>query len=263
MIIDSHAHLTDPKLKPNVEDILQKAGVNDVQKIISIGTSISDCVEVLELANTYQQVYAGIGVYPDEMPNVAIPQIQKDLDKLLSHPKIVGIGETGIDINTSQLEQPSLDLNRQKELFGLHIALSQKYKLPLIIHNRNADEYTLDILKSNHFSGMTGVFHCYTASWEFAKKILDLGFYISFTGIITFPNALSILETVKNIPNDLFLVETDAPYLAPIPHRGKINTPEYVKITLQKIAEVKQISLVDAQEYAYKNTTKLFSKLLN
>jgi TatD DNase family protein len=263
MIIDSHAHLTDPKLLPDIEVLLVQADQEQVNKVISIGTTIEDSVKNLEIADAWPQVFAGIGVYPDEMEETSIIEIEKQLTKLLAHPKVVGVGETGIDINiqkNGELIQQVLnvDLNRQKELFELHIKLAQEFGLPLIIHNRNADEITLEILQRHKFPNMTGVFHCYTSSWDFAQKVLDLGFYLSFTGIITYPSGTSILDTVKNVPNDKFLIETDAPYLAPIPHRRKINKPEYVKITLQKIAEVKQISLEDAQELAYQNTQRLF-----
>jgi len=265
MLVDSHAHLTDSKLLQNLETILAGAKQEDVEKIITIGTTIKDSENALKLCESYENVFAGIGVYPDEMPQTDLTTIESKLEELLPHPKVVGIGETGIDIllpkepNTSpETNTHPSNLNRQKDLFELHIKLALKYKLPIIIHNRNADEICYEILAKYKNAGLQGVFHCFTSSWVFAQKILDLGFYISFSGIITYPTGSSILQTVANIPLDRFLVETDAPYLAPVPHRGQTNEPKYVKMTLQKIAETKGLSFAETSIHAYDNTNRLF-----
>ncbi len=265
MIVDSHAHLTDPELFLNISDVLHGAKLAEVEKIITIGTTLRDDEQAIELCKQYPNIFAAIGVYPDEMQDTDLKIIENKLNQLLTHPKVVGVGETGIDISIPKDSTQTLseiiaktDLTRQRELFELHIKLALKHNLSLVIHNRNADDICYEILAKYKNSSLKGVFHCFTSSWEFAQKVLDLGFYISFSGIITYPSGASILQTVKNVPNDRFLVETDAPYLAPVPHRGKINKPEYVKMTMDKVAEVKQIPLTTACKYAYFNTSLLF-----
>ncbi len=265
MTVDSHAHLTDPKLLPHIDQILANAKHAGVEKVITIGTTLQDSENALKLCDLYKNVFAGIGVYPDEMLETDLHTIETKLDLLLAHKKVVGVGETGIDVfvpkdSPQTLEEilKTIDLTRQIALFEIHIKLAIKHKLPIIIHNRNADKICYDILAKYQNTGLIGVFHCFTSSWEFAQKVLDLGFYISFSGIITYSTGAPILETVKNIPHDRFLIETDAPYLAPLPHRGKPNKPEYVKMTMDKIAEVKQIPLSIACDNAYLNTTRLF-----
>lgn len=254
MLIDSHAHLTDPLVSKDIKKILTDSHAQNVAKVITIGTSTSDSLAAVALAKKYSEVYASVGVYPDEMPDTITTKIKQDLQSLSKESKVVGIGETGIDIPK---DRNPFDLTRQIELFKIHLAIAEETHLPVIIHNRNADNLILETLKE--FKSAFGVFHCFTSDWEFAKKILDLNFYISFSGIITYPSAASIIETVEKVPEDRVLVETDAPFLTPYPYRGQINNPSYLYLTILRLAELKKITPEKAEEITYNNTVNLFS----
>ncbi len=254
MLIDSHAHLTDQLVSKDIKKILADSHARNVVKIITIGTSTSDSYAAVALAKEYDEIYASVGVYPDEMQDTATSKIKQDLQTLSKENKVVGIGETGIDIPK---DGNPFDLKRQIELFRIHLELAQETHFPVIIHNRNADDLVLETLKD--FKNVFGVFHCFTSDWEFAKKILDLNFHISFSGIITYPSATSITETVEKVPEDRVLVETDAPFLTPNPYRGQINNPSYLYLTVLRLAELKKITPEKAEEITYNNTVNLFS----
>lgn len=258
MLIDTHAHLTDAKLIQNLADVLAAARSEGVEKIITIGTSLADSQQAVELTQKHSEIYACVGVYPDEDQDLSINTISTNLSNLANQGKVVGIGETGIDIPK---EGAPFNLLRQEELFEAHIELSRATKLPLIIHNRGADTLVYDTLIKYKDKLQGGVFHCYTGDGEFAQKIISLGFYISFSGILTYKNAQLIQDATRKIPIDRILIETDAPYLTPHPFRGQVCEPKHVKTTASKLAELLNMSTEKVEEITYNNAVSLFPLL--
>ena len=255
MLIDSHFHLTDEKFKNIEKQIIENSMAEGISKLITVGTSIKDNDEVIELIKKFPNLYGSVGIYPHENTTLGLEKIEEEFKKQIKNEKIVGIGECGIDIGNYVSPRK---LEDQIDLFEMQIKASIENKLPLIIHNRNGDKEVINSLEKYKDENVFGVAHCYVSTWETAKKLLDLNFYISFSGIITYPSGKEILETVKNVPEDRFLVETDAPYLAPQGHRGEVNIPKYVRITAQKVAEVRNQKIEIIEEQSYQNTSKLF-----
>ena len=257
MLIDSHCHLTHEYYKDSLDKIVSEAVGFGVEKFITIGTSLEENKKVVELANTKDQVYGLIGIYPHENQDVSLSELKNYLEENLNlSKKIVGIGECGIDITN---RDGARSLSDQEEIFEMQVSLAKKYNLPVTVHNRNGDESVLNILKKHSGPGLRGVIHCFDSNWDFAKKILDLGFYISFTNMITYPKKDTVLEVVRNVPDSMYLVETDAPYLPPQSMRGEINYPKYVKIVAEKVAQIKQKTFEETCELSYKNTCSLFN----
>ena len=255
-MIDTHCHLTSKKYSEPVEEIIRTAKKVGVGKFITIGTSLKSNLENKEIANKFEDIYFAAGIYPHEDMSLSLPQLTKLFEEQISNmPNVVAIGECGIDIT----DRPGgRSLEDQIKLFEMQIAVAKENNLPVIIHNRNGDNHVIKTLRKHRDSNLRGVAHTYTSSWETAKKLIELNFMISFSGIITYPTGKNILETVKKIPLDKFLIETDAPYLAPQSHRSQINRPEYVKITAQKIAETKNLPLREIEESSSKNAGRLF-----
>lgn len=228
-----------------------------VEKFINIGTSIKESKLALETANKYPNIFCSIGIYPHEDKNYSIPELKDSLEENLGlSKKIVAVGECGIDISNWQGGRSVED---QLEIFEMQIEFAKENRLPLIVHNRKGDEHVLDILRKHVNPDLKGVIHCFDSDWNFAKKILDLGFFISFSNLITYPKKDTLLEVVENVPDDKFLVETDAPYLPPQSLRGEINYPKYVKIVAEKVAQVKQKTFDEVSELSYRNTCSLFN----
>jgi TatD DNase family protein len=257
MLIDSHCHL--PTNKEKLLQIIKNARAANVTKIINIGTNLKTSKKALTIAQQFPDVYATVGIYPHDEKNTSIQTLKQNMEPLLTQPKVVAIGECGIDITSWRKHQRSLE--SQLELFEMQIKLSIKHNLPLVIHNRNGNTQILKMLQKH--SQARGVIHCFSTDWAFAQKILDLGLYISFSGTITYPSGDDILETVKKVPLDRFLVETDAPCLTPqqgavSPRRNKQNEPKYVRLIAAKIAAVKNLSLEEICTLSYKNTCILF-----
>lgn len=251
MLIDSHCHLFDEKYN-DTKAILNNALDFGVSKMISIGTSLEDSLDTALKIRLYQEVSGTIGVYPQENTSYSIDEIIKKLEEIYSRSsKIVAIGEIGIDI----VEDMKRPLEQQKQLFTAQINLAKKLNLPIVIHNRNGTKEVLEVLKNNNHYG---VLHCFVEDWEVAKKFLDLGFLISFSGIITYKSGVGIHETVKNIPSDRYLIETDSPYLSPQGYRKETNEPKYVRIVAEKVAEIRNSSLQVVSEESTKNATALF-----
>jgi TatD DNase family protein len=257
MLIDSHCHLPHKKYEKPIEEILLEAQSVGVEKFIDIGTSLEESKKVVELANKYSQVYCSIGVYPHEDMTYSIEEIFSFLEEIYkTSDKIVAVGECGVDISN---RDGGRVLEEQVELFEKQVNFAKSKKLPIIVHNRRGDEYVLDVLKKNYDSDLKGVIHCFDSNWDFAKKVLDLGFYISFTNMVTYKNKEDLLDVVEKVPEDRFLVETDAPYLPPQQFRGEINYPKYVKIVAEKVAQVKQKTFEDISALSYSNTCSLFN----
>lgn len=256
MLIDSHCHLTHEYYQNNLSDVIKDSVELGISNFITIGTSVSENKKIIEIAENYENVFGTVGIYPHENQELLIPDLQNSLEEnLRSSKKIVGIGECGIDITN---RDGNRKLEDQVSLFETQLFLAIKYKVPVVVHNRNGDKTVLYILKKYSDKNLKGVIHCFDSNWEFARKVLDLGFYISFSNMITYPKKDSLLEVVKNVPEDRFLVETDAPYLPPQSMRGEINYPKYVKIVAEKVAQIKQKTFEEISGLSYKNTCSLF-----
>ena len=250
-MIDSHCHVGFDELKENIDGYLARAQGQGVQLILTVACHEHQLTDLYDILEKYPTVFGAFGLHPQETKqNISADR----LTKIVQHPKIIGIGETGFDL----FYEPD-SFEHQKENFETHIQVAQETNLPLIIHSRSADEQTIDILKN--FKSIQGVIHCFTGSTEFAKQALDLGFYISASGIITFKKSQELREIFKTIPLDRLLIETDAPYLAPEPYRGRINESAYVSKVLEKLAEIKGISPQKLDEITTQNFMDLFKKV--
>lgn len=256
MLIDSHCHLVHKNYEIPLEQILSEANENEVGKFITIGTSVKENLIAIETAGRWEDVYCSIGVYPHEDRALEIDYLRNSLrESFEKSQKIVAIGECGVDVSNWENGR---SLDEQLVLFEMQLELAKEKGLPVIVHNRNGDEDVYKLLKKYSELGVSGVMHCFTSDWNYAQRILDLGFYISFTNMITYPKKELLLEVVKNVPMDRFLLETDAPYLPPQSLRGKINYPKYVRIVAEKVAQVKQKTLDEVSSCSYENTCKLF-----
>lgn len=255
-LIDSHCHLSDERLKPDLNTLLAHAKTTGVVSLVNIGTSLQESKEVIQQAETYRGVYATVGVHPHEVASEGVPLVE-DICSLAAHPKVIGLGETGLDYYYEHT-----DRSQQKQSLVAHIIAAHSLGLPLIIHSREGEEDLLKIFQDNErlLSDAPGVIHCFSGSASFAQQALALGFYISLSGIITFKKSIDLQEIVKMIPLDKLLIETDAPYLAPVPKRGKPNEPAYVYYTAQKLAELKGISLEEVGKVTTNNFFTLFKK---
>jgi TatD DNase family protein len=255
MLIDSHCHLNHLDLSPyngNLSLALQAAQTQDVQKFLCVCIDLVHFPEVIAIAEQYAQVWATLGLHPTEEVEDE-PSIEQ-LSLLAAHPKVIGIGETGLDYYRC-----TGDITWQQERFRNHIRVARALQKPLIIHSRMAPEDTIAILKEEKAETVGGVMHCFTENWEMAQAAIDLGFYISFSGIVTFPNAGALREVALQVPLSSMLIETDSPYLAPLPYRGKPNEPAYVHYVAKSLAALKGVEL----ETIASHTTANFHRLFN
>jgi TatD DNase family protein len=251
MLVDSHCHLNFPELAANLSAIKQSMFENQVGHALCISVTLPDLPQVLALAESNDNFYATVGVHPD-YEDIEEPTLEC-LVELAQHPKVIGIGETGLDYF-----RLTGDLEWQRARFRTHIRAAIQTKKPLIIHTRNAAEDTLRIMREEHAQQVGGVMHCFTESLDVALQAIELGFYISFSGIVTFKNALSIKDVARTIPLNRILVETDSPYLAPIPYRGKINQPAYVKYVAEEIAKLRGVTFEEVCIATTENFFRLF-----
>ena len=256
MLIDSHCHLVHKNYEISLEQILSEAKEDEVEKFITIGTSIKENLIAIKTSESAKDVYCSVGIYPHEDKTLKIDELRSSLkENIIKSNKIVAIGECGVDVSNWENGRT---LDKQLELFEMQLELAKENNLPIIIHNRNGDEEVYRLLKKYSDLGVSGVMHCFASDWDYAQRILHLGFYISFTNMITYPKKEQLLEVVKNVPMDRFLLETDAPYLPPQSLRGEINYPKYVRIVAEKVAQVKQKPLDEVSSCSYENTCKLF-----
>lgn len=252
MWIDTHAHLD--KLKPETEIILKEAKRSSVDMVFTIGTSLSDWPEALRLANAFPNVYGALGMHPHEAKNFN-EKCEVFLKSRLSEKNIVAVGEIGLDYYYSHSPKEA-----QKEVFYRQLCLAEEFKLPVEIHTREAEEDTLYFLKE--FRGrLKGLLHCFTGSYDMAKKALDCGFNISFSGILTFKKSEELQALCKKIPLSRIHIETDSPYLAPAPHRGKENQPAWVSLVAHKVSEIHNAEPDELSYQLQQNTLNLFSKV--
>ena len=252
-IVDSHCHINFDDLAQRLPEILENAKNNDVSHMLCVSVNLEDFPQVKALADQHQHIFASVGVHPC-YEDVKEPTIE-ELINIASDPNIVAVGETGLDY--FRIEDQ--DMTWQRDRFVRHISAAKSVNKPLIIHTRNAVDDTMRMLKEEGADQCRGVMHCFAEDWEAAKKALDLGFYISFSGIVTFKSATQVQDVARKCPIDRILVETDSPYLAPVPLRGKINEPAYVRHTAQFVADLKGLPLSDLAEQTTNNFFDLFN----
>ena len=259
MFTDSHCHLSFPQLKAELPQIRQAMADAQVNRALCICTTLEEFSEVHDLATNYGNFWSTVGVHPDN-EGVQEPTVG-DLVERSKLPKVVGIGETGLDY-FRLCDRTLADMEWQRERFRVHIRAALEVSKPLIIHTRSASADTLAILRSEGRGAVNGVFHCFTETQEVARAALDLGFYISFSGILTFKTAADLREVAQFVPLDRMLIETDSPYLAPIPYRGKTNNPSYVPYVAKLLAELKGQSLDVVADATGRNFEQLFTGVL-
>ncbi|MGV3492826.1 MAG: TatD family hydrolase [Ramlibacter sp.] len=263
MFVDSHCHLSFPELSARLPEIRAAMAAAGVDRALCICTTLEEFEDVHALAMAHDNFFASAGVHPDN-EGIAEPTVDKLLE-LAARPKVVGIGETGLDYY--QMEERKggrsvADMEWQRERFRTHIRAARRCAKPLIIHTREASADTIAILKEEGEDGSPGaaggVFHCFTETMEVARAALDLGFYISFSGILTFRNAADLREVARFVPLDRMLIETDSPYLAPVPYRGKVNNPAYVPYVAAQVAELRGMTREQVGERTSRNFEALF-----
>ena len=260
-LVDSHCHLDLLDLRnegKNLSHLLEDARAQNVVQFLCVSVDLNNYSNMLALTNQYSDVYATVGLHPVEAVSQE-PSVQ-DLISYAQNPKVLAIGETGLDF-FHQDTSPEVQIARFKN----HIAAAKECQKPLVIHTRDAKDETIKILRSEGAEKVGGVLHCFTEDWEMATQAMDLGFYISFSGIVTFKNAFQLQEIAKKIPLESMLIETDAPYLAPVPHRGKTNQPAYVRYVAEYIAYLRNEPLALIADHTTQNFRQLFhlpSKLI-
>jgi TatD DNase family protein len=252
MLIDTHAHLEMPEFKRDLEAVIQKAKESGVEYIFTVGTEKKDWKRALEIANSQPSVYAILGVHPHNAKEID-DQTYPMLKELCRNGKVKAFGEIGLDFFRN-LSPRDIQLKRFREQVGLAKGLG----LPIVVHDREAHQETMEILRSEKAEECGGIIHCFSGDYEMAKVCMDMGFYISVPGSITFKNAESFREIVKRIPLESLLLETDAPFLTPEPFRGKRNEPSYVRYTAQKVAEVKKVSFEKVAEVTTENAMRIY-----
>jgi TatD DNase family protein len=257
MYVDSHCHLSFPELAGRIEDIRAAMAAAEVDRALCICTTLEEFDQVHALATRYDNFWCSAGVHPDN-EGVREPSVA-DLQALARHAKVVAIGETGLDYY--RLNGRSIaDMAWQRERFRVHIAAARETGLPLVVHTRSASADTLALLREQADGRVGGVFHCFTETMAVARAALDLGFYVSFSGIVTFKSAADLQEVARFVPLDRCLIETDSPYLAPVPYRGKTNTPAYVPFVARQLAALKGLDVEAMAAATSRNFETLFAR---
>ena len=257
MLIDTHAHLVYPDLANDLPQVIERANAAGVERIVSIATTLEDARQTLELRRRHAGVFAAVGLHPGEVPAVSLCDM-KELAALASEPKVVAIGETGLDYYRSREHAQA-----QKDLFWAQLELAKERQLPVVIHNRAAEADILEILRA-HAESLPkewrpwGVMHCFSGDEKFAFDCIEIGLLISYTGILTFKNAAALREIAKKVSLDYVMLETDAPYLAPVPHRGKRNEPAYVPHIAEVLAQLKGLPVDEVASATTANAQRLF-----
>ena len=262
-IVDSHCHLDFQDFDNDRDKIINNAKISNVDYFLTISVNLEDFDKVYEITQNYENIWCTTGIHPNnvglKINSFQFENIKRNILGNLKNNKVVGLGETGLDFFRGKENRTN-----QIESFMLHLFLSGDKKYPTIVHTREADDDTINCLnESVKKYSSTGLIHCFTSTKQFAKKALDNGFYISFSGIITFKNAIDLVDVVKYVPLNKILVETDSPYLAPVPFRGKRNEPSHVNFILEKISQIKKIKKDELIKITTKNFFTLFSKIKN
>jgi len=253
-LIDSHAHIQGSEYADEVEGVVERAKESGIEGIIVVGGAgeFASNEAAVALAESFPGLHATVGMHPHDAKQVGTDELKR-LKALTANPRVIAIGETGLDFYYSHSPHDT-----QRSVFSQFIGLAWELDLPLVVHERDAHRDCADLLRSLGAGRIRGVIHCFTGDYDAARKYLDLGFYLSFTGIITFKNADSLREVARKVPLEKILVETDSPYLTPVPHRGKRNEPAYVRFVAQTIADVKNLDLEEVARVTTDNVRKLF-----
>jgi TatD DNase family protein len=255
MLVDSHCHLNMPDFSEDLDTIISNARCNKIDGLLTICTELNELQELKEISKKNRNIWYSGGIHPNNIKEHLNDELEV-MKNFVTDKNFIAIGETGLDYFYAN---PKKEI--QKDSFIKHISLARELNLPIIIHTREADEDTINILKTQYKKGkFKGVIHCFSATQELAMEALDIGFYISVSGIITFKNAESIRDTIKKVPLDKLLVETDAPYLAPVPNRGKRNEPAFVKHTAEYLSHLKEVSFEKLANQTTQNFFNLFNK---
>ncbi|OLD41273.1 MAG: TatD family deoxyribonuclease [Nitrospirae bacterium] len=252
MLIDTHAHLDDARFDGDRDAMIARAREAGVEHFVTIGCDLTTSRAAVELADRYPFIYATVGVHPHEAKQIG-DSWYDDLRRLAQHKKVVAYGEIGLDYHYNH-SPPKL----QRERFREQITLARELRLPIVVHTREAQDDTIAILKEENAADVGGVFHCFSGDARLAKNALDLGFLLSFSGVITFQNATMLRDIVKTVPMDRILVETDSPYLTPAPHRGKRNEPAHVRLVAEKIAAIQGMTADQIAELTSQNARRVF-----
>jgi TatD DNase family protein len=254
MLIDSHAHIQGKEYAGETEAVIARALEAGVATIIAVGGAgdMSSNNQAVALAAQFENVYATVGMHPHDAKDVGVDEL-RSLRELASHPKVVAVGETGLDYYYNHSPH-----DVQRRVFAQFIHMARETELPIVVHERDAAKEAEELLRCEGAEKLRGVIHCFTGDYEAARAYLDLGFYLSFTGIITFKNAEPLREVVRKVPLERMFVETDSPYLTPVPHRGKRNEPAYVCFVAETIAKVKGVELAEVARVTSENVKKLF-----
>ena len=251
-MIDTHCHLDMEPLLSDLDRVLRRARDEGVRAVFSVGVDGRSCRRTLKIARSHDGVYAVLGIHPHNAKD-AKDGVLEEIAKMAEDPLVIGWGEVGLDFYRNLSPR-----GIQKEVLRKQIALARRLGLPLVIHSRQAASETLRVLREEKAWEVGGIIHCFSDGWEEAKSYLDLGFFISVSGIITYPRAEGLREVVRRIPEERILVETDAPYLAPVPHRGEKNEPAFVRFTLQEIAAIKGREVGEMEEITERNARVAF-----
>ncbi len=252
-LADSHAHLVDKAYKKDEGEVVQRAYDNGVRLIINVGYDLKTSLASVDLAGDYDFIYTAAGIHPHDAKNVP-DNYQDRLKKLAGKDKVVAIGEMGLDYYRDMSPRKV-----QQEVFREQLMVAQELKLPVIIHDREAHEDVLKIIEEEEGGKNGGVFHCFSGDWTMAKRCLELGFYVSIAGPVTFKNSKTLQEVARKLPLDKILVETDCPYLTPVPFRGKRNEPAYVKYTAEQITSIRNMNWEELALATYENTKRVFN----
>lgn len=250
-LFDTHAHILDDQFSDDREQVIRNI-YDNMALVVNIGCNLDDCPRTVALAEQYDKLYAAVGLHPEDVKTYT-PEGWDMICKLAEHPKVVGIGETGLDYYWDTSTKDA-----QKVLFQQHIDLACQLKKPLVIHDREAHGDTLDILKNSNARQVGGILHAFSGSVEMALEVIKMGFYIGLGGPVTFKNARKTVEVAAAIPLDYLVIETDCPYMAPVPFRGKRNEPMLVQHTAAKIAEIRNMSVEELVEATYQNGKRIY-----
>lgn len=256
MLVDSHCHLDFPELSGRIDQLIESMADSNVAAAVCIGVSLEGMPKMLDLAEKHPNFYATVGVHPENKSGIE-PSVET-LVEHARHRKVIGIGETGLDYYWHK-DRPEW----QRERFRVHIRAARQCGKPLVIHTRDAAEDTLRLLSEEGAEEAGGVMHCFTEGMDVAEQALKLGLYLSFSGIVTFKNSLKIKEVAKEVPLDRILIETDAPYLAPVPYRGKTNEPAFVRYVAEEIARLRNTTVEAIGQATTENFCRLFKLTLN
>lgn len=252
MLFDTHVHLNDDQFDEDLEEVIERARENGVERVVVVGFDEKTIKRAIELIDTYDFMYAAIGWHPVDAIDLTDSYLEW-IEELTAHPKVVAIGEIGLDYHWDKSPK-----DVQQVVFRRQIQLAKKLNLPIIIHNREATEDVVTMLEEEGAAEVGGIMHCFSGSPETAKRCLDMNFYISLGGPVTFKNAIKPKEVAKAVPLDRLLIETDCPYLAPHPYRGKRNEPSYVRLVAEQIADLKEVSFEEVAKATTENANRLF-----